>query len=435
MSYRQALDEAIGHSPVSTVDVDRVIFRQRRARRLRMWGAGGAGAAAVLAVTLTAGLLWGPQPSPAPPAIPPSPSVPPIPSHPPAPRITTVAGSEADWQRLEAAVEASLKRTAPSIKWPNSTAPGLDRPGWQSDGRSGWTTKDQFSVKGEIAADGKRGYLLLVVRRQGLVGFHSSRCERQSKMTIDCVEAAGPDGSRIRTSTMDMGSRSTPPLTVQMLRADNSAVTLTLSGHTSPGPLPLTVEQLITIATDPTLNLGPLPPGVEVPVQTLPPSAPADPAQQERLDKAVIAALRAQLPGVTSSAALEEAWTGSGGDNDRDNYWGQAPITNGKTRPALFSVQIWRKSPSFGSLTCGRPSGSYSCRKGEGPNGEQYRIATTLSGKGDTRTGERSIDVRRKDGSWLNVNHASGGTGPTFALTEQQQLAIALSSTLTLAPR
>ncbi|MEU4565950.1 hypothetical protein [Micromonospora sp. NPDC023956] len=439
MSYRQALDEAIGQPPVSTVDIDRIISGQRRARKLRIWGTSGAGAAAVLAVTLTAGLLGGPEPSPTPPAAPPSPSpsVPPVPSHPPAPKITTVAGSEADWQRLEAAVEASLKRVAPGIRWPKSTAPDMERPGWQAE-RGGWTTLDQFSVSGDVAADGKRGHLLLVVRRQGLLGFHSGRCERElTKVKTECTEMAGPAGSRIRISSRNMGSRVTPPREVQVLRADNSALHLVLQGHTTPGPLPFTVEQMLTIATDPTLNLGTLPPGVEMPVQTLPPSVPADPAQQERLDKAVFAALRAQLPDVTSdgSKPLEEGWTGNGGDNNRDNYWGQANLTTGGTR-GLFSVQIWRKPPDSASLTCGKPTGNYSCRIGTGPNGEQYRFVTNLAGRGNTpRTGERMIDVRRPDGSRLHVSHSSGGPGPTFALTEQQQLAVALSPTLTLTAR
>jgi hypothetical protein len=49
MTYQQIFDEAIGESPPSAVDVDRVVRQQRRARRVRGWAAA---AAAVVTVTV-----------------------------------------------------------------------------------------------------------------------------------------------------------------------------------------------------------------------------------------------------------------------------------------------------------------------------------------------------------------------------------------------
>ncbi|MFI6821266.1 hypothetical protein ACIBJE_09955 [Micromonospora sp. NPDC050187] len=420
MSYRQALDEAIGHSPVSTIDVDHIISRQRRARKLRLWGGGGAGAAAVLAVTLTANLLWGPHTSAVPPGVDPG---------------VTMAGTEADWQRVDAVVVASLRRVAPWITWPDSTTPH-DRPEWTTN-QSSRDTVEGFSVQGNIAVGAAQGTLAVQVTRNARHQFEQSPCTREQVAAEECRESTGSNGRQVRIAEVPHATGAPErdywqTRMVTVLRPNGTAVILHLRNTLSQGPPPLTVEQMTAVASDPAVELGPLPPGREAPSgPAIWPSAPEDPAQKERLDKAVLAALRAQVPGITGghSVELEKVWSESRGENTIDSYSGGAKITKGSARPALFSVNIRRIGPG-GGLTCGKPSKAVSCRHGEGPKGERYRITTDITEKDSTRAGKRTIVVLREDGSRLEVNQTSGGIGPAFALTEKQQLAIALSPNL-----
>jgi hypothetical protein len=54
MSYRTIFDEAIGETPPAAVDVDRVVRRQRQARRVRGWAAAAAAVVAATAGVVTA---------------------------------------------------------------------------------------------------------------------------------------------------------------------------------------------------------------------------------------------------------------------------------------------------------------------------------------------------------------------------------------------
>lgn len=416
MTYRELFDEAIGDAPVSTVDVDRVIGRQRRVGRLRTWGAAGAGAAAVLAVTLAATVLPGPAPSPVPPGA--------------DGKITTVAGTPEDASRLDAAAVAALTREVPGLTWPESTTPDLKR-------STRTNTLELYGASAQIGVGAGRARLNLSVERLGAELFGRSAClpERPPMLLhYECVERPGPAGARLRTTEMihiqnrAKDKKGDSFRFVNLLRPDGSVVNLTLYQTVGEGPMPMTIAQLVAVASDPTITLGPLPPGVTVTPRADPrPTEVRGPVAQQ-IDKAVFAALRAQAPGVAvGDRTLEQAWTGGGGENDADNYWGQAPITVGKAGGAVFSVQIMREAPSFGrNLTCGRPTKTYRCTAGQGPDGERYRMVTNTGG-----SPERNIVVIRADGSWLDVNHSGSGVGG-FALTAEQQKAIALDPTIAL---
>ncbi|MEU9505770.1 hypothetical protein AB0D32_05760 [Micromonospora sp. NPDC048170] len=426
MTYREIFDEAIGDAPVSTVDVDRVISRQRKAGRLRAWGASGVGAAAVLAVTLTMTLLPEPTPSNIVPAV--SPAV--------VPTITTTAGTPEDAKRLEDALVAALVREVPNLTWPESASPNIPK---LEEGASPQTTLENYSMWATVGVGGSTAKTSMVVWRIGEEIFARGRCEDKRPSDLlhyACAESTGPDGAQVRTierTFIDAKAKDRKgehQLNIELLRRNGTLVTMRVYNEPGQGELPLTAEQMTAVASDPAVALGPLPPGATVrpPLERRPDESSA-PGVQKQIDKAVFAALRAQAPGVKAGgaeAALEDAWTGSGGDNSIDEYWGQAFVAvNG--RSGLFSVQIWRKDSGLGGdLTCGPPSKTYSCTTGEGPNGERWRITTNRTGGS-----ERNVQVRRKDGSAVWVSHSSGSED-AFALTAEQQKAIALDPAVAL---
>ncbi len=447
MSYRQVLDDEIGDSPISTVDVDRVITRQRRAWKLRRWGACGAGAAAVLAVTATAAQV--------------------LPGHTltePADgrRITTVAGTPEDLTRLDNAVFAALKREVPGLKWRDSGSP--DTPDWRHTG-GGENTLVNYFGQGGIIVDGAEAHFMVHIERHGAQRTSGWSCAGRE---TTCRESAGPHGERVWTRVSDrvgtssgerpdgMASRS-----VEVLRpADDTLVGVTLTNITATeeGIRAMAVEQQTAIALDPALALAPVPAGVVVtppaPAPSVSPgppgqrptgtgtSGPPGPAQQRRIDTAVFASLRRQasdvkgLDGATQSPTdLVAAWTDVGGDNTADRYWGQGRIlVNGVA--GLFSVQVHRKDPGFdGDMSCGKASKSYACTAGTGPHGERYRTVTNTTRNGSGITAERSVSVLRKDGSWLSVGLSADPPEGKFPLTAAQQQAVAFDRTIDLTGR
>ncbi|MGX1615336.1 hypothetical protein ACWIF8_15800 [Micromonospora chalcea] len=440
MSYRQLLDEAIGDSPASTIDVDHVIGRQRRNRRLRRWGVCGGAAATALGVIATAALVlpWaGRQPAPA-----------------ERPRITTVAGTPEDVARLDAAVIAAVTRQAPEVKWDDSP------PRWRQGGKPPNTIEHYFG-QGAIAVDGVEGHLMVQIER-----FASRRTRMScaySSHQESCQDSVGSNGERIQVSTSgrtdkDRNGRQLVSSTrlVTVLLPGDMLVSATLMSDRSrlDGALPLTVEQQTAIALDPALALAPVPPGVVLtppppllseapapPPSPSPPSGQFDPAEQNRIDNAVFAALRRQAPGVKGADGADETptdlasvWDESGGENTADAYWGQGRLLVGGTT-GLFSVQIWRTDPGFfGDLTCGKPTKVYSCKAGVGPHGERYRSITHTRQEGSGVAGERAVDVRRKDGSWLSVTLAGDPPSGKYPLTAAQQQAVAFDPAIALAP-
>ncbi|SCL38224.1 hypothetical protein GA0074692_4940 [Micromonospora pallida] len=407
MSYRQALDAAIGDSPVSTVDVDRIISGQRRARKLRIWGASGAGAAAVLAVTLTVALLPGSTTSNVHPAT--------------GPEVTTTVGTTADLLRMESAVNTALMREASNITF-------LPRP------QPGNPVGDQTShlTRREIEVDGVRGTLTVRVTRYMSVRFTCS----PPPASLVCR----PDGTLIRTAENTRSAGNQPHLfrSATALRENGEMVTVYLAGDDAQGRLSLTAEQLTAVATDPAVRPGLLPPGVEPkPAPTDLPTAPHDEAQQERIDNAVLTALRRQAPGVGAlgvdgnAADLKSQWTGDPAENTVDHYQGEGRITIGGV-PGLLAVRIARMAFFPG---CGEPSTSQRCAESEGPGGERINVTTDTARQTAEISAERHVWVMRKDGLWVIVLLTSNRPDGTFALTEQQQKAIALDPEITLGIR
>jgi hypothetical protein len=405
MSYRQALDEAIGHSPVSTVDVDRIIVRQRRTAKLRIWGASGAGAASVLAVTLAVALLPESTTSTVRPAT--------------GPEVTTTVGTTADLLRMESAVNTALMREAPDITFLPMPQPGNP-------------VGDQTShlTRREIEVDGVRGTLTVRVTRYLPVRF---TCESPPPAGQGCR----PDGTLIKTAENTRPTGYPPHLfrSVTALRENGEMVTVYLAGDDGQGRLSLRVEQLTAVATDPAVRPGLLPPGAEAkPAPTDLPTAPHDEAQQERIDNRLLAALRRQAPGVGAlgadgnAADLQSQWTGDPAENNLDHYQGEARITIGGV-PGLLAVRIARMA-SFPD--CGEPSWSQRCTESEGPDGQRIRVITDTARQTPEISAERHVLVLRKDGLWVIVLLTSNRPDGTFALTEQQQKAIALDPAMTL---
>ncbi|MEV4821791.1 hypothetical protein [Micromonospora sp. NPDC049274] len=423
MSYRTAFREAVGEIPPTSIDMDRVIDRQRRVARLRAWGASGAGAVMVLAITLT---MMPRPPEPAPPNV--APVV--------QPSITTAAGTPEDAKRLEDSFVAALVREVPNLTWPESASPDIPK---LKVGASPQTTLESYSMWTTVGAGGSTAEVSTRVWRLGEEIFAETGCEEERPSDLfeyACAESSGPDGAQVRTierAFIDAKAKDRKgehQLNVNLLRRSGTLVTMRVYNDPGQGELPLTAGQMIAVASDPALALGPLPPGVTVrpPLEPRPGESSA-PDVQRKIDTAVFAALRAQAPGVKAvgaRAALEDEWTGSGGDNSIDKYWGQAVIAvDGHS--GLFSVQLEREGSGLaGDLTCGPQSRTYACTTGEGPNGERWRITTNTTGGS-----ERNVQVLRKDGSLVWVSH-SQGPKDAFALTAEQLKAIALDPAVAL---
>ncbi|MEU5721170.1 hypothetical protein ABZ783_05000 [Micromonospora sp. NPDC047738] len=429
MSYRQFLDEAIGDSPVSTIDVDQVIMRQRRNRRLRRWGVCGGAAAAVLGVTATAALglpSVGRQPAPA-----------------ERPRITTVAGTPEDVARLDGAVKAAVERAVPGVTWGINATEGspLRHAG---DPRNGGEDPSNgvasYRGYGTITVNGVKAHLSIFINRQQGDRSREAPCVERPEVNQTCRESVGPNGERItlmnmsRVEQASSGRRHIRDNRYLLVhRPDDSLVSVLLESAASTGGFALTAEQLTAVGLDPGLVLAPLPPGVRLTPPASPSASPRQPSpQQKRIDNAIFAALRKQAPGVKGAGGasdtptdLASVWTDGGGKNTADEYWGQGRLRADKAT-GLFSVQIWRTDPGLGSLTCGKNTKMYTCKAGTGPHGEKYRTVT-IGGS----SAERTVDVRRADGSWLWVNLI--GDRGNFPLTPAQQQAIAFDPAIALA--
>jgi hypothetical protein len=425
MTYRQILDEAIGDSPVSAVDVDQVIAHQRRGEKLRRWGVAGAGAAAVIAVIAIATQVL-PHQSPVEPA-----AVPPI---------TTVAGTPEDLLRLDDAVFAALKREVPNLTL-NS---------WDHTDR----TLVAYTGQSNITIDGATAHLMVAVERFGARRTAGWNCTGAVAL---CRQSSGPGGERLWTQVIPQGTIlngqaiSISEQIVRILRpADDTLVTVNLSGLNEKGPGPITVEQQTAIALDPAIALAPVPPGVAVtPPPSSPPgtpgvmqpgtstSGPAGSAQEQRIDNAVFASLRMQAPGIKGARSgtqtpqdLAAAWIDPDTDNTADVYFGQGRIlVDGVS--GLLSVQVERNDPGLdGDMKCGKNTAAYTCTAGLSPNGDRYRTATNIGGGS-----ERTVSVHRKDGSWISVSLDADAPKGEFPLTPAQQQAVAFDQAIALNAR
>ncbi|MFG1648992.1 hypothetical protein ACGFIE_03630 [Micromonospora sp. NPDC049275] len=432
MSYRQVLDEAIGDSPVSGVDVERVIRRERRARS-RRWGAGATAAAVLTVVAAVTVLTPGSVPKTGDPA---------------GPTITTTPGTPEDKARIDRAVVAAVAREAPAVTWVRPFGvPDPDRPLPPSSFDEEAGTRVGYDQTGDITVGGVGARLAVEVHRDGARSFGDRSCEEgPNPTTVICEKGAGPNGERLRTVGFEHREKgrggklyAQNDRTVLVLRPDGAMVGVWLQNMRQDGRFPLSVDQQTAVALDPAVALAPLPPGVVLP-SAEPRPTPTKSAEQIRIDNAVFAALRRQAPTVKGAGGADDiptdlasVWGDSGGENTADSYWGQGRIIVG-AETGRFDVQIWRKDPGLsGDLTCGKQTKTYRCTAGVGPNGERYRTVTNTRREGSGVAGERTVTVRRKDGSVLAVTLAGDPPDGKFPLTAAQQQAIALDPAVALA--
>ncbi|GAB2987066.1 hypothetical protein [Saccharothrix stipae] len=301
---KQLFDDAIGEVPPSTVDVDAVIVRGRRAARLHRvtHPTVAAGVAVVLltgvaAYSMTSGEDDGTTVATAPPTsatAPPSstpprsrtqPSghdqpgvvtLPPIPDPVPPPRcekgdLETVA--EAAGRLTQAATKAVRERRPDVQLLANATFPA----GTPRGPLEFYQTTEPAAPHVSVCDFLSTLHAWATARTplgDGNIGFETwpaffptlnPPCEeKDTPDRIHCEELTGPHGERILTETLEF-ARGTRKHQVQIIRADgtwlrihseNDAMTKGSGGPTAPTP-PFTVEQLIAIGTDPALTLFP----------------------------------------------------------------------------------------------------------------------------------------------------------------------------------
>ncbi|MFC4149084.1 hypothetical protein ACFO0M_22765 [Micromonospora mangrovi] len=261
MTYQQLFDEVIGESPVSTVDVDRVIGRQRRARRLRIGAGTTAVAAAVVAVLLGTGSLFGtPKAAPAP-----------VTTRSPTPKSTdtVVAGSPEDLARVRNAVTDGLRRELPELVWITMIT-GKDSPTpviREQTARGGSGTYRQMVFSFRVGQRG--GRLMVQLNRDGAaVWANRPPCPTRGPAARECTSSERADGTRIRArrllTTFDQAGRWAPKpfdgREVEVLRPDGTLVSLSTHGV----PDVTTPDLLVRLALGPDLVFPPLPPNPDV---------------------------------------------------------------------------------------------------------------------------------------------------------------------------
>lgn len=279
---RNIFDEAIGDVPPSTVDVDAVVARQRRAALVRGLGTPAAvAAAAVVAVTVGAALAvpgglgsgsGGPsqQPSGAPtPTISPcaQPSdLPPIPGEP-----AEVAA------RLRAALDAAVREQLPDAQLTANSMAVYDGRQYEplefvhvyqegaNYGGSCQGHQDYYLARATVTDPAGTGSILASVGRVEEPGSFMLQCSATSPERTFCQERTGPGGERITVTTLVVGEGAIVHR-IDAVRPDGTMVTVDSQNVGSDikedGPAqrptpPLTHDQLIAIALIPGLTLFP----------------------------------------------------------------------------------------------------------------------------------------------------------------------------------
>jgi hypothetical protein len=217
--YQQLFDEAIGDPPPSTVDIDRVIDRQRRGMNRRRLGAVGGSAAVAL---LAGALFW---------AVPPDEPTPTTPAL--APPTASIPADNA--ARLSYQAFAAVFAAVPGVRF-DATFEML--PDHKQDGLV-YTGAALITVGGLPAR----------VQLQIIGGSVSVACGDPA----DCRTSTGPNGE---TVTVVGGGHAT----VDRHAVDGTTVEVDVSGirsgNTTP-PLPVTEDQIIKIGEYPGLRIMP----------------------------------------------------------------------------------------------------------------------------------------------------------------------------------
>jgi hypothetical protein len=261
--HKQLFDDAIGEVPPSTVDVDAVIARGRRADRVRrvVNPAVAAGVAVVLltgaiAVTMTRGddgdgVRVGQPPTS---TTSPTPTASTVGSLPEACQRTDLESPDEVIARLTPLVQAKVQELRPDLQLTgNPDAPQGPLVFSQQERDAG--------IVGDVPICA--GFFLSLAATEEPKGTGSITIEVKpadrddpgdcaSELTY-CEKGAGPNGDRIRqATTVRDGAMFTQ---VDIVRLDGTYVALS-SGGPMTGP-PLNQEQLIEIGTDPGMTLFP----------------------------------------------------------------------------------------------------------------------------------------------------------------------------------
>nr|WP_030500588.1 hypothetical protein [Micromonospora purpureochromogenes] len=256
MTYRQLFDDLIGEPPVSTVDVDRVISGQRRARRLRI-GGGMTAVAAVVAAVLVGTTVFTGKPHSAP-----APAV----TRPPAPAVSTLPGTPEDAARLRAAARTAFEREIPGLVWITGFG-GKDRsePLWANDWPPSSDDRDYYVFPVvTFRVDRKAVQVYIQIERDGTAGWATQPpCPVSGVAAENCVVSTGPSGERVRVrrDVTYFGPKWDKPYDrpvpgqvqeAEVLREDGSLVTVRTVGLAAG----VTGEVLTRIAQDPALTLS-----------------------------------------------------------------------------------------------------------------------------------------------------------------------------------
>ena len=440
MTYRQLFDDLIGEPPVSTVDVDRVISGQRRARRLRI-GAGTTAVAAVVAAVLvgTTTLIGKPHTQPAKPA----------------PVVTTIPGSDQDLDRIDAAVIAALTRAVPSLAWAVKDGPVIDTPAWASSVMGPGSLG--YRGNGSLRADGVDLVASLQITPDGAKSWQAEAARGCSKNAVECGEQTGPDGEKIRYHRSVWEQEVPPQLRDQMpsrtesagvtaLRRDGTYLNLNIRTVTAEDKLPVAVGQLIPVVVDRAVVLAPEPspaPAVTSTVTTVAGTA----ADAARLDAAVTNALRRQA----SDFTWLTKWGGESsptpvGFEPKGRLSVDAPVLDAATfrvgkRAAQVTLQLVRDGEAAWSLAPPCPTAALAarhCTVTEFPGGERLRARRILTGFGSRPETARPvgsnsylIESLRPDGTLVRLHLAQDKP----ALSMEQTIEIAREPAFVLAPR
>jgi len=249
MSYRQVLDEAIGESPPSTIDIDAIVAKQRHRLSVQRWF--GAGMAAAVAIGLVAvGLTVVPRGGSGTAVGAPRPE-----SH------------SAALARLDHRLWADMAMAAPGMGWVReaSVAAAYQVAGGSQFWSSGWTTPDVADVytgQGLIKADDRVGTVSFEIG----ISLGSIECPSNwgNDVHLTCSANTRPDGTHtvVQQSTFTGVQPTELDIVVSVLHANGMYVTATTINHsglartdpdTTAAP-PLTSAQLMQIALDPALT-------------------------------------------------------------------------------------------------------------------------------------------------------------------------------------